>query len=69
MNFIYKGKVSFWLRIAVASALSKNPTETTIKKKIKAYNHKNKENERENNRILETRMMMDKWKYISRLKS
>lgn len=49
--------------MAIASALSKNLTDTTIKKKIKAYTHKYKENERENN-ILEARMMMDKWKYI-----
>lgn len=49
MNFIYKSKVSFWLRMAIASALSKNLTETTVKKKIKAYTHKYKENERENN--------------------
>lgn len=33
MNFIYKSKVGFWLRMAIASALSKNPAETTIKKK------------------------------------
>lgn len=33
MNFIYKSKVGFWLRMAIASALSKSPAETTIKKR------------------------------------